>query len=60
MGKQGTAGEIELASRRQYVKHRPRDEQRSRAFGYEGVGDQVLPIDNRDRTRPMTSSRLRS
>ena len=50
MGEQGTAGEVELAPGGQDVNHRPGHQQRSRALGREGVGDEVLPVDHCDST----------
>jgi hypothetical protein len=50
VGDQGSAREIELASSRQYVNHCSGHQQRSRALGGEGVGDEVLSVNHGDRT----------
>src|SRR4029453_11622949 len=50
VGDQGSGGEVEFASGRQYVNHRSRHQERSCALGGEGVGDEVLPVNHNDRT----------
>jgi len=49
MGDQGAARQVELAAGRQHVDHSPLDQQGGGAFGCEGIGHQVLAVNDCDR-----------